>query len=76
MCRKYFSKNKGVLPRRFVASGLAAVFSAGMFGSYAGAMEPEMDPNFMPFNEKNQKDRGSRLCARADLQPLRQRICR
>ena len=56
MYRKYFFKSKGVLSRKFVASGLSAVFSAGMFSSYAGAMEPEMDPNFMLFNEKNQKD--------------------
>ena len=41
MYRKCFFKNKGVLSRRFVASGLAAVFSAGMFGSYAGAMDQE-----------------------------------
>jgi hypothetical protein len=39
MYRKYFFKSKGVLSRKFVASGLAAVFSAGMFGSYAEAME-------------------------------------
>ena len=33
MYREYFFKNKGVLSRRLVASGLAAIFSAGMFGS-------------------------------------------
>ena len=41
MHRKYFSKNQGVLSRKFIASGLSAVFSAGMFSSYAGAMEAE-----------------------------------
>ena len=47
MYRKYFFKNKGVLSRRFVASGLAAVFSAGMFGSYAGAMEQNYELFYM-----------------------------
>ena len=42
MCRKYFFKNKGCLSRKFIASGLSAVFSAGMFSSYAGAMEEEL----------------------------------
>jgi hypothetical protein len=41
MCRKYFFKNRGYLSRKFIASGLSAVFSAGMFSSYAGAMESE-----------------------------------
>ena len=39
MYRKCFFKSKGGLSRKFVASGLSAVFSSGMFGSYAGAME-------------------------------------
>lgn len=41
MCRKYFFKNKGCLSRKFIASGLSAVFSAGMFSSYAGAMDDD-----------------------------------
>ena len=62
MHRKYFSKNQGVLSRKFIASGLSAVFSAGMFSSYAGAMEAEFfkDDNLV-FNlfsdaEKNKRD--------------------
>ena len=39
MYRKLFFKNKGVLSRKFIASGLAAVFSLGMFSSYAVAMQ-------------------------------------
>ena len=45
MYRKYLLKGKGVLSRRLVASGLAAVFSAGMFGSYAGAMKEDLINN-------------------------------
>jgi hypothetical protein len=47
MYRKYFFKSKGVLSRRFVASGLAAVFSGGMFGSYAGAMQQGLNIEFV-----------------------------
>ena len=62
MYRKYFFKNKGVLSRKFVASGLAAVFSAGMFGSYAGAMKHELNNNFNNIkteNEFSEKDKNA-----------------
>lgn len=39
MYRKYFFKNEGILSRKFIVGGLAAVFSSGIFGSYAGAMQ-------------------------------------
>ena len=42
MYRKYFFKNNGVLSRKFVASGLVAVFSSGIFGGYAGAMDSDV----------------------------------
>ena len=47
MYRKCFFKSKGVLSRRCVASGLAAVFSGGMFGSYAGAMQQGLNIEFV-----------------------------
>ena len=47
MYRKYFFKNKGILSRKFVASGLAAAFSSGMFGSYAGAMQALENINYL-----------------------------
>ena len=62
MYREYFFKNKGVLSRKFVASGLAAVFSAGMFGSYAGAMKHELNNNFNNIkteNEFSEKDKNA-----------------
>ena len=57
MHRKYFSKNKGVLSRKFVASGLAVEFSLGMFASYAGAMEQQIDLDIMFSDRKNQEDK-------------------
>ncbi len=45
MYRKYFFKNEGVLSRKFIVGGLAAVFSSGIFGSYAGAMSDESFEN-------------------------------
>ena len=47
MYRKYFFKNKGILSRKFVASGLAAAFSSGTFGSYAGAMQALENINYL-----------------------------
>ncbi len=55
MYRKCFFKSKGGLSRKFVASGLAAVFGSGMFGSYAGAMEPVQIPEY--FLNKNDKEK-------------------
>ena len=52
MYRKCFFKSKGGLSRKFVASGLSAVFSSGMFGSYAGAMQEEMSGT-LPIKEIN-----------------------
>ena len=45
MYRKYFFKNEGVLSRKFIVGGLAAVFSSGIFGSYVGAMSDESFEN-------------------------------
>ena len=42
MREKYFFKNQSSLKRKVIAGGLSAVFSAGMYGSYAGAMNLEL----------------------------------
>ena len=40
MKKKYFLKSQSNLQRKAIAGTLSAVFGAGMYGSYAGAMNP------------------------------------
>ena len=41
---KYFFKSQSSIQRKFIAGGLSAVFGAGVYGSYAGAMNPGLNP--------------------------------